>query len=366
MTNIATVTRIDNIHTFENLRDEWTNLLHALNEKDIFLTWEWLFAWWKNIGQHSKNQLCILAVRKDDTLIGIAPFMLNKKRKGFLSLRRLENLGNPECDVSGIISSDPEETIGAILNYLKKHDRDWDILELNELPGLSPATQQFLIGIENTKYRLFLRQEDHFYIPTSGDWSEYFLSLSKNLRHNLKRRKKRAEEMGAVTYSQFSGSTLSWEAFQTIFQVSKNSNFPDLYESERNKSFHKDLFELMQHRGWIQIETLTINHQPVAFHYGFLFDGKYEDWRGGMDNEYDALAPGKLLMMLALEERFKKGMRESDFLRGIYSYKMEWLPHPRKFLSIQVFNLHRITSRIAYLRMKYLIKDATMETIKND
>ena len=59
MNNQVRVTRIGTIEQFEHLREEWNMLLSQSAEKDIFLTWEWLFAWWKNIGQYN-NELWLL------------------------------------------------------------------------------------------------------------------------------------------------------------------------------------------------------------------------------------------------------------------------------------------------------------------
>ncbi|HRJ74767.1 MAG TPA: GNAT family N-acetyltransferase, partial [Anaerolineales bacterium] len=87
---------------------------------------------------------------------------------------------------------------------------------------------------------------------------------------------------------------------------------------------------------------------------GFLFDNKYEDWRGGIDKEFETLAPGKLLMVFSLEERFKLGLRESDFLRGVYSYKTDWNPLSREFTNIQVYNTSNIKSKLAYWWVKHL------------
>jgi CelD/BcsL family acetyltransferase involved in cellulose biosynthesis len=348
MENSPIVTRIEDTQSFEALRNEWAELLFKSDEKDVFLTWEWLFAWWKNLGQGSDNRLWLLTVRDNNELIGIAPFMLNKKRKAFITLRRLENLGNPECDISGIISINPQKTVNAVLKYLAQHAREWDVLELNELRLSGEATQCLINELSESQFKFIQSVDNHYFIPITGQWEDYYNSLSKNLKHNLKRRRKRTEEMGSITYEIFSGGTLTWDIFQKMFQLNERGNFPDLYKPAASASFHKDLFEHMRDKGWLQIEMLSIAGKPAAFQYGFAFDGRYEDWRGGIDKEYEILAPGKLLMMLSLEHRFKSGFRESDFLRGIYSYKLDWLPSPREFICLQVFNPRRFPSKIAY------------------
>jgi CelD/BcsL family acetyltransferase involved in cellulose biosynthesis len=237
----------------------------------------------------------------------------------------------------------------AVLNYLEEHSGEWDILEINELEMDSRETLSLLSHIRTAGHGLREDIEEHFYIPFTETWEQYHGRLSKNLKHNYKRRFRRAKEIGEVTIERYSGNELSWEHFQTIFKINENSNFPELYQSSENQAFHRDLFELMRGRNWIQIEILSIGNKPIAFQYGFLYNERYEDWRGGIDKDYEFIAPGKLLMMQSLESRFRTGFRENDFLRGKQSYKTDWLPLSRDFTSIQVFNKNNMKSRLAFI-----------------
>lgn len=353
MNNQITVTRVETIEQFESLREEWNTLLFQSLEKDIFLTWEWLFAWWKNIGKHH-NELWLLLIREGDTLIAIVPLMLSHKQVG-IKLRWLGNIGDPDCDIGGIITINSEKTIQALVKYVYEHKKDWDVFELMEINANNPLTKQFISSLQDLGFKLHQKHEKHYYIPLSGQtWEGYYNGLSKNMRHNLKRRVKRTAEMGNVTYKRYIGETLAWEQFQTMFALSEKSNFPDLYKTEQERNFHKDLFNLMQKQEWIQIEILYVDDRPLAFQYGFCFENRYEDWRGGIDKEFETLAPGKLLMMLSLEERFKRGLEESDFLRGVYSYKLDWNPESRDFITVQVYDHTDIKSWLAYWGVIYI------------
>lgn len=353
MNNQITVTQVKTIEHFEQLREEWNTLLFQSPEKDIFLTWEWLFAWWKNIGQHH-NELWLLLFREDDRLIGIAPLMLSHKQLG-IKLRWLGNIGDPDCDVGGIITNNSEKTIQTLANYVYERKKDWDVFELMEINANSLPAQHFFSSFTSLRFKIRQEREKHYYIPISnGTWEEYYNNLSKNMRHNLKRRMKRISEMGNLSYQQYKGNTLTFEVFETIFALNEKSNFPDLYKTEQERNFHKDLFNFMQKQEWIQIEILYVDDRPLAFQYGFCFENRYEDWRGGIDKEFETLAPGKLLMMLSLEERFKRGFAESDFLRGVYSYKLDWNPENRDFTTIQVYDHTDIKSWLAYWGVKYI------------
>ncbi|MBL8100685.1 MAG: GNAT family N-acetyltransferase [Anaerolineales bacterium] len=353
MNNKITVTRIETTEQFENLREEWNTLLFQSPEKNIFLTWEWLFAWWKNIGQYH-NELWLLLFREGDTLIAIIPLMMSRKKMG-ITLRWLGNIGDPDCDIGGFISINSEKIIQSFVKYIYEHKKDWDVFELMEVNANSPLTQQLLPLLKDSGFKLRQEREQHYYISLNNQtWEEYYNRLSKNMRHNLKRRMKRTSEIGNVTYKKYIGDTLTWKQFEDMFALSEKSNFPDLYKTQQEINFHKSLFHFMQQKEWIQIEFLYVDDRPIAFQYGFCFENRYEDWRGGIDKELDTLAPGKLLMMLSLEERFKRELQESDFLRGIYSYKLDWNPESREFTTIQVYDHTYLKSWLAYWGVKYI------------
>lgn len=354
MNKEITVTRVETTEQFEQLRDEWNTLLFQTPEKDVFLTWEWQFAWWKHIGQNT-FKLSLLIIRENEDVIGIAPLMSSIKKKRFTSFRWLENIGNPDCDVGGLIALDSEKIMKALLQYLEEHKYEWDVFELMEINLLNPSTQKILSVINQSQLNTYQMDDKHFYIPfTEQTWEDYYKSLSKNMKHNLKRRTKRINEMGTVTYKKYGGDELTFSNFEEMFILSEKSNFPDLYRTEQLRGFHKSLFEYMQKQEWLQIEMLYVNERPIAFQYGFCFENRYEDWRGGIDKEFETLAPGKLLMMFSLEERFKRGLQENDFLRGVYSYKMDWNPLYRMYANIQIYNRANIKTRLAYWWLRYI------------
>lgn len=348
------ITRVETIQEFESLREQWTSLLFQCPEKDIFLTWEWLFAWWKWLGQ-PEHQLWILLFHDDERLIGIAPLMLSLKRKYGVNLNWLENIGNPECDVSTFISIEPEKTTKAFLRYLREKQREWDVLELKQVNMSNTGNQRFIAILDSSPYGIIRTTQNHLYIPLIGDnWEAYYSRLSKNMKHNLKRRMKRLSEMGPVTIQKYSGESLTWEQFQVMLAVSEKSNFPDLYKSANLFSFHKELLTFTKEFKWVQIEMLFVGDRPIAFQYGFCFNNRYEDWRGGIDKEFEILAPGKLLMMFSLEDRFKCGIEENDFLRGVYSYKLDWNPQGREFTSTQIYNTDNLKPKLVYWGLIYV------------
>src|SRR5213082_1594 len=70
------VSVIENVDDLIAVRSEWNALLASSRADCIFLTWEWLYTWFKHLG--SGRQLFIVAVRREGELIGLAPLTMKK------------------------------------------------------------------------------------------------------------------------------------------------------------------------------------------------------------------------------------------------------------------------------------------------
>jgi hypothetical protein len=94
---------------------------------------------------------------------------------------------------------------------------------------------------------------------------------------------------------------------------------------------------------------LDFNNLPVAYNIGFTLDGRFEGWHQGFDTQFSKLSPGAIAFMLFMEEYFKRGFHEVDFLRGDESYKNNWNSIPRKFLDIRVVKSSKLISALFFI-----------------
>ena len=122
---------------FRTLKEEWNKLLFRSTVNTIFLTWEWMFTWWKYYGQGKR--LFIVTVRdKGGELLGLAPLCIKEaKAYGLTSMKTLTFLGSGEvCSdyLDFIISAERNEDIlKAILEYLESHSRQWNYTSLSDI-----------------------------------------------------------------------------------------------------------------------------------------------------------------------------------------------------------------------------------------
>lgn len=333
---------------FEGLRDEWTRLFKDAHCNEAFLTWEWLFAWWKF--HKAEKKLWIVTARREGKLEGIAPFMLIKTKKYGLEFRELISLGHPDNDISGfIVREQNREVIGAICDHLIKQAGNWDLVRMYNLPTLGETAH---ILIERSRLKgcsVLENREIHYYLPIETDWDTFFEQIPHNLHGYLRHHVAKVKKTGTLKFEVYNGANLKWDHFLTIFEINKNGKFPHLYQPECESNFARNLFELTQGQDWVEIGLLYLNDVPVAFNYGFNMGGRHEGWRMAYDKAYGKHGIGKILSMHLLESLFKRGFREFDFLQGLEEYKKEWMPQERGFSELRFVPNRKLVSAAFYI-----------------
>ena len=348
MSNGISIHHIQNLEEFETLRNQWNQLLESRQIKTAFLTWEWLSAWWCHY--KGNRELWLITAWIGEELVGAAPLMKTNQWKHGLRFRLLHSLGSPNCDESDFpVRNGDLRIVKALCDYLYSRRSQWDAIELNEFESQASAWSFIQNYFFNTGC---ISQSDtnyHYHIPIRNSWEGYRKSLSKNLRHNIERRLRRAQETHQVEFKYVQGREIEWGDFESLFKVSEKGNFPEKYKTKQERDFHRELLHRMRDHNWIEIAFLHLDGQAIAFEYGFNLDGRFEDWRTGFDLNHSELAGGTLLLYYLLKQFHSDGHHDLDFLRGEYDFKEKWLPERREFVGLRIMQPHRLFARLALI-----------------
>ena len=52
---------------------------------------------------------------------------------------------------------------------------------------------------------------------------------------------------------------------------------------DHTKRFHREVIQVLSERGWISIDLLKLDDQPLAAIYGFIYQGVYYSYMPGFD-----------------------------------------------------------------------------------
>lgn len=339
------VDRVDDLAGFAGLCHEWNTLLGRSGERSPFLTWEWLYPWWKHLGQGA--DLYLLTVRDvSGRLVGLAPLFRSRIAQSF-GARRLQFLG------TGKVASDylnfvvePVEGCGvlaALVDYLIAHREEWDVLSLTDVDGDAWTLSMVGTLFRTRGFDATFSLEPGFpcpYARLDGGWEAYLRARSSRLRHQIKQRGAiLAERYGArfQTVDRAAELPRAIDSLITLHRARRAAvGGTTAFEDESVVAFLREATPLLQERGWLRLYGLVVGERPLAVLYGLAYRGTFYDYQKGLDVESSKWGAGTVLQGLSVQHACGEGMTEFDFLRGDESYKDRWAPYIRQTMRLDI------------------------------
>lgn len=326
---IETIT-IEDTASFERLREEWNHLLEASAANGFFLTWEWLYTWWKHLSDG--RRLFITALRCDRELVAIAPLALRPPGVArLLPFRALEFLG------SGIIGSD-------YLDFIVRRGKEAEAIKLltEHLAGkklmmeLTQLQRGTCLAMEvgarlGRRDWTFAETKTNIcpYIDLSGHaWQSYLATLGSEHRYNFQRRLKNLTKRFEVRFERALSEEQRREALALLVALHnrrwQGHGCSEAFYRAPLLSFHEEISRLALERGWLRLFVLRLDGKPVASLYGFMYRRTFYFFQSGFDPGYGKHSVGLVTMGLAIKSAIKEGAEEYDMLHGDEPYKFHW------------------------------------------
>ncbi|PYT03180.1 MAG: hypothetical protein DMF60_19165 [Acidobacteria bacterium] len=321
---------------FEGIREEWAELLANSSSDCVFLTWEWLYTWWKHLAGTRKLQ--VLVVRSGADLIAIAPLASTSTRLIRLThVRALEFLGTGSVgsDYLDIIArrGREDEAMDILADYFI---REKYVLDLKQLVKNRSLALQLAARLEHERWtRSEICTNTCPYIDLAGyTWKSFQAGLGPKHRYNFHRRLKNLyREFDAgfeciVSEVQRSTALVTLVALHNK-RMEERGGSDGLHSSEL-VDFHEELTRLALAQGWLRLFVLKLNGDTVAALYGFMYGKKFYFYQSGFDPRYSQYSVGLVTMGLAIEAAIGDGAEEFDLLHGDEKYKSLWYMEPAR------------------------------------
>jgi CelD/BcsL family acetyltransferase involved in cellulose biosynthesis len=316
---------------FASLRESWNRTLDSSSADSMFLTWEWLYTWWRHWARDAA--LRILVFRSGRDIVGIAPFMLGARRlPRMFGLRQLEFIGN------GTVGSDYLDVIGAQGYEQSISDELAGYLAGRRQPlRLAQALQQhsLISGVARTLKDShwnvsFLGQSICPYIRLSGlSWDRYLETLGPQHRYNFRRRLRNLDRRFAVELRVAGSHEDAAEFLSSLITLHKMRwalRRSEAFQDDRFCGFHREFSALALNRGWLRLFVLSLDGAPAAALYAFHYKGAFSFYQSGFDPRYEHESVGLVLMGLSIKHAIESDANEYDMLHGDEHYKFLWAP----------------------------------------
>ncbi|MXV91934.1 MAG: GNAT family N-acetyltransferase [Chloroflexi bacterium] len=316
------ITAYQDVVAFEALAAEWNPLLRRAPIDCVFYTWEWQKTWW---AAYQPGELLILACRKDGQLVGIAPLFTTESARG--KTTRIIGCVDVTDYLDFIIDRDHlSEALTAFADYLQDKRASIGFLDLCNIPADSPTRQLLPNLLAERGFAVTVEQQEVCpVINLPGDWRGYLASLDKKQRHEVRRKLRRIQgsERAVDWYIVNGRHDLSHEIDTFVeLMAASDPEKEQFLQDEGNQRFFRAIVPLMQARGWLQLNFLTVDEIPAASYINFLYGDRVMVYNSGHAHDaFGELSPGIVLLAYNIRHAIEQGYQYFDFLRGDEAYK---------------------------------------------
>lgn len=328
---------ISDVQTWDLHRPAIDALISTTALATAHSTTSWQRGWWDSLAGDASLQIGLWWDGTD--LVGYAPLMTKPERLYRIPRRVLRFIGDGISDYADLCSKSdrPEIMARMVSDVLERFE--WDELQLSNVRAGSPTIAAFQRN-QTSRYLSRVRVAERcLHIDLQNrSFEEYYRSLSRNHRRELQKRRHKLDALGSWTIHfglDASPETL-FEEFRGLHTARSDAmGWTSLYDIDG----FRELFLALMQPGRSSIEVLcsTLRHERKLMSYtlGFVYNSVYYHWNIGFDAAYEAIAPNKLHHQFLIEECFRRGYREFDFMRGAYEYKFKWTEAVRENYGIR-------------------------------
>jgi CelD/BcsL family acetyltransferase involved in cellulose biosynthesis/peptidoglycan/xylan/chitin deacetylase (PgdA/CDA1 family) len=313
----------------QNLSDRWNSLLVQSASNTIFLTWEWIHAWWKNYA--SSQRPFVLTAWEGDSLEGIAPFFLEDVSHWGIKWACLKLIGDGSGDSEYLdfISrrGREKEVVASFVQFLESQRNRWDYLVLHGTPENSPCLDSMLNIAQEKSWRFSTELIPCATLLLPRNWNDYLRLLKPRFRTKMRSTLGYFDEKIGLPYSCATEQALNL-ALPALFDLHtrrwQTKNLPGVFGQVAKRNFYRDLSHAMQRQGWLAFHRLDWGARPLAMQYGFIYGNRFSLLQEGYDPDFAELRPGMALRAGLMRHWIETGLTEYDFLAGTAPYKFEW------------------------------------------
>ena len=307
---------------FEELQPVWNDLLGRAPMNRVFFTWEWQRTWWQ---AYQPGELWILACYDGGAARGIAPLFISESG----GRRSAQIIGCVDVtDYLDFIVDEArlEAVYAAFADFLAEHRSQFDVLDFCNIPFDSPTRRLLPEMLKQRGFDTAVEQQEVCpVIELPDDWSAYLRLLDKKQRHEVRRKMRRIQgsEASIDWYFVNGAHDLNEEVTQFVrLMAASDPEKRRFLQDEGNLRFFRAIVPLLQERGWLQLNFLTIGEARAAAYINFIYGDRVMVYNSGLAHDvYGDWSPGIVLLAYNIRHAIEQGFAYYDFLRGDEAYK---------------------------------------------
>lgn len=311
----------------------WNGLLGRSECNTIFQTHQWTrscLAAFPHGGQPR-----IVTAWSGGELTGIAPLWTVPRLGRAPVLRFIGDERSDYCDM--IAGAGKRDFVSCVLDAVDREP--WGVLELNRVPETSstPALLQQMAR-ERGLFPLVQSQFICRSLLIAGHEAEAEAARDKA---SVRRRSNYFARSGRLAFHDYTDASEIEPQLTSFFAQHaarwQRSGAPSLFSDPANRVFYRLLTEALSSTGWLLFSVVTIDQEPLAFHYGFDYNERVLWYKPAFDVARAAHSPGLVMVRHLIDYAILHRRREFDFTIGDESFKRRFTNATTRLLRVRVF-----------------------------
>jgi CelD/BcsL family acetyltransferase involved in cellulose biosynthesis len=326
---------------FAAMREEWSQLL-ADSGAGPFLSWDWLYPWWRRVGASSEPRL--LAARDErGRLFALLPLCERTELRAGIAVHRWGFLGDGEVgsDYLEPIAARGREAASARLfaAHLAARMQRIDVLELLELPEGSVFAEAVLGrlspgALEAERFRRYVCP----LVQIEGPFEQYLRQVGR--ADNLARRRKWLAQQPGFSIERAERPEETARALADFLRLHRlrweSDGASQGINSAALRSFHRDAALNLAESGMLRLYTLRLGTEPLASIYGIVQRDRFYFYQSGYDPAWARRSVGLVLLGEAIGDAFREQRSAFELLHGEEPYKLEWASGRRRTEGVRI------------------------------
>jgi CelD/BcsL family acetyltransferase involved in cellulose biosynthesis len=342
------VTVVDVVEKIDPIEAEWSQLAHR-TQAGPFAYPGWFLAWWEGFGS---GKLLAFVARREGRLVGLVPMEL---RRG--ALRSPANAHTPTFDLLAADDDARRALADAIFSQGAR------TVKLGPIGGAAASLRLLEGAARAAGYRSLVRPVGRApYIRLGSEVDAHERALSRNLRHDVRRRTRRLCEAGTVSVEVSDGAARLEELLEEGFDVERKSwkggAGTAIADDVRARRFYLGLSRWAAASGWLRLAFLRLDGRAIAFQLDLEMPPAYYSLKIGYDPDYERFSPGKLLTYSMVVRAVAAGASTYELLGTDEPWKYRFTTEGRDQAALHAFapSLSGRLAATAFLRAKPIVR----------
>jgi CelD/BcsL family acetyltransferase involved in cellulose biosynthesis len=333
------VVEVNDRAAFMSLEAEWNQLVEATSN-ELFYRHEFLRLWLDNFAAGARPR--VLLMRGEDGALSAALPLVEERTSMYgVPVRQLTSAANAHSCRFDMLAREPDVAAEAFLSHLRATG-GWDVLRLTDVPEGGAAFRLMDVAKRQKLPVGEWASLNSPYVPLPAKKDAYFNALPSKFKANCRRRRRKLEEKGKVTFERICGG-LDLEGVLEeglLLEQSgwKGQNGTAMAQDAKTRGFYTELARDAAYRKRLALYFLRLDGRAVAFQYGLEYGGRYFLLKPGYDEGLKECSPGQLLVEEVLGDCLSRGLTEFDFLGPDMVWKRDWTDKARQHTWLYVFN----------------------------